>query len=151
MQRYRARPWGHSGDGNFVPLERTKIDRMKKGQGAHSNPLVDAIVEGIQEVKGKDIVHLDLRDVPNTVCDHFVICHGDSATQVESISRSVQEFARTKAGEKPWHTEGERNAEWILMDFVDVVVHIFHREKRPYYALEELWGDAARMTYENVA
>lgn len=124
---------------------------MKNGQGVHSNPLVDAIVAGIQEVKGKDIVHLDLQNVPNTVCAHFVICHGDSSTQVAAISRSVLEHARKNAGEKPWHTEGERNGEWVLMDFVDVVVHIFHRDKRQHYALEELWGDAARMTYENVA
>lgn len=113
--------------------------------------LVDAIVEGIQEVKGKDIVHLDLRDVQNTVCDHFIICHGDSDTQVEAISGSVQRFALEKAGEKPWHIEGERNSEWVLMDFVDVVVHIFHRDKRAFYALEDLWGDAARTSYENVA
>jgi ribosome-associated protein len=124
---------------------------MKNAQGAHATPLVDAIVEGIQEVKGKDIVVLDLRDVPNTVCDHFVICHGDSSTQVESIARSVQEMTRTKVGEKPWHTEGERNAEWVLMDYVNVVVHVFHRDKRAHYALEDLWGDALRRNYENVA
>lgn len=124
---------------------------MKKTEGDLAARLVDAIVEGIQEVKGKDIVHLDLRDVQNTVCDHFIICHGDSATQVEAINGSVQKFAREKAGEKPWHTEGERNSEWILMDFVNVVVHIFHRDKRSFYALEDLWGDAARTSYENVA
>lgn len=124
---------------------------MKNAQGAHATPLVDAIVEGIQEVKGKDIVVLDLRGVPNTVCDHFVICHGDSSTQVESIARSVQEMTRKNVGEKPWHTEGERNAEWILMDYVNVVVHVFHRDKRAHYALEDLWGDALRRNYENVA
>lgn len=124
---------------------------MKKIKGASHARLVDAIVHGIQEVKGRDIVHLDLRDVPNTVCDHFVICHGDSGTQVSAIMGSVEKFAQEQAGEKPWHTEGEHNGEWILMDFVDVVVHIFHRDKRGHYALEELWGDAARNTYENVA
>ncbi len=124
---------------------------MKNTKGATSTRLVDAIVKGIQEVKGKDIVHLDLRDVPNTVSDHFIICHGDSATQVEAIMRSVLDHARKEADEKPWQTEGERNAEWILLDFVDVVVHIFHRDKRAYYALEDLWGDAARKVYENVA
>ncbi len=124
---------------------------MKKTKGDLAARLVSSIVEGIQEVKGKDIVHLDLRDVQNTVCDHFIICHGDSATQVEAISGSVQKFARDLAGEKPWHTEGEKNSEWILMDFVDVVVHIFHRDKRSFYALEDLWGDAARTSYENVA
>lgn len=123
---------------------------MKKALGA-SAPLVEAIVEGIQEVKGKDIVHLDLRDVPNTVSDHFIICHGDSATQVDAILRSVEKFTHEKAGEKPWHTEGSNNSEWVLMDFVDVVVHIFHRDKRGYYALEDLWGDAASRRYENVA
>lgn len=124
---------------------------MKKLQGTSSARLVDAVIQGIQEVKGRDIVHLDLREVPNTVCDHFVVCHGDSNTQVEAICRSVLETTRTLADEKPWHTEGERNAEWVLMDFVDVVVHIFHRDKRGYYALEDLWGDAASTRHENVA
>lgn len=123
---------------------------MKKALGASAH-LVDAIVKGIQEVKGKDIVHLDLRNVQNTVSDHFVICHGDSATQVDAIQRSVEKFAREKADDKPWHVEGTNNSEWVLMDFVDVVVHIFHRDKRSYYALEDLWGDAASRRYENVA
>ena len=96
---------------------------MKKNKSAPSARLVDAVVSGIQEVKGKDIVHLDLRDVPNTVCDHFVICHGDSSTQVAAIANSVEKM----------------------------VLHIFHRDKRGYYALEDLWGDAARISYDNVA
>lgn len=124
---------------------------MKKLPGASADRLMEAVIKGIQEVKGRDIVHLDLREVPNSVCDHFIVCHGDSSTQVEAIARSVQEFARERAGERPWHMEGERNAEWVLMDFVDVVVHVFHRDKRGYYALEDLWGDAARTRYENVA
>ena len=123
---------------------------MKKEQGVQAR-LVDAIVAGIQEVKGKDIVHLDLRDVPNTVSDHFIICHGDSSTQVAAIMRSVEKMTLEKAGQKPWHTEGANNSEWVLLDFVDVVVHIFHRDKRGYYALEELWADGARTSYENVA
>ncbi len=123
---------------------------MKNALGA-SALLVEAIVTGIQEVKGKDIVHLDLRDVPNSVSDHFIICHGESATQVDAIQRSVEKFAKEKADDKPWHTEGTHNSEWVLLDFVDVVVHIFHREKRSYYALEDLWGDAASRRYENVA
>lgn len=123
---------------------------MKKKVGDQAR-LVDAVIEGIQEVKGKDIVHLDLRDVPNTVSDHFIICHGDSSTQVGAILRSVEKFALEKAGQKPWHTEGINNAEWMLLDFVDVVVHIFNKEKRSFYALEELWADGARRSYENVA
>ncbi len=132
-------------------FERPNVSWMKKIPGAKAAHLVEAIIEGIQEVKGKDIVHLDLRQVLNTVSDHFIICHGDSATQVEAIARSVVEFTQKRANEKPWHTEGERNAEWVLMDYVDVVVHIFHRDKRSYYALEDLWGDAASKRYENVA
>lgn len=125
---------------------------MKKAQGpAPASRLVDAVVQGIQEVKGKDIVHLDLRAVPNTVCDHFVICHGDSDTQVEAIARSAERFAFERAQEKPWHTEGQDAAGWILLDFVDVVVHVFHKERRAYYGLEHLWADAIRNTYDNVA
>ena len=123
---------------------------MKKAQGAAAR-LVDAVVEGIQEVKGKDIVHLDLTHVPNTVSDHFIICHGDSSTQVGALQRSVEKIVLERTGEKPWHTEGANNAEWVLLDYVNVVVHIFHRDKRSYYALEELWADGARKSYENVA
>jgi len=125
---------------------------MSKAQGAHQTArLVDAVIEGIQEVKGKDIIHLDLREVPNSVSQHFVICHGDSRTQVEAIADSVEKLARERAGEKPWHVEGRSNGEWVLLDFVDVVVHVFHREKRGFYALEDLWADAVRVSYENVA
>ncbi len=125
---------------------------MKKVRGGSAPaPLVTAIIMGIQEVKGKEIVHLDLRHVANTVCDHFIICHGDSDTQVEAIANSVERFGLERAGDKPWHSEGLANAEWILLDYVDVVVHIFHREKRGYYAIEDLWADAVRQNYPNVA
>ena len=115
------------------------------------SPLVEAVVLGMQEVKAKDVVHLDLREVPGTVCDHFVICHGDSTTQVEAIARSVEKFTLQNAHEKPWHFEGKENAGWILLDYVDVVVHIFLRDVRTYYGLDQLWADAIRNTYENVA
>lgn len=125
---------------------------MKKIKGAHTtNKLVDAVVYGMQEVKGRDIVHLDLRDVPNTVCDHFIICHGDSDTQVHAIAGSVEKMAKERANESPWHSEGQESKGWVLLDYVDVVVHIFHREKRTYYGLEQLWSDAIRNSYENVA
>lgn len=125
---------------------------MKKARVTNpSEHLVDAVVRGIQEVKGKDIIHLDLRNVLNTACDHFIICHGTSPTQVAAIANSVERFAQQGAGEKPWHTEGRENAGWILIDFVDVVVHIFHKEKRAFYELEMLWADAIRRSYENVA
>lgn len=123
---------------------------MKKKVGDQAL-LVEAVIEGIQEVKGKDIVHLDLRKVPNTVSDHFIICHGDSSTQVGAILRSVEKIVLERTGQKPWHTEGISNAEWLLLDYVDVVVHIFSKEKRAFYALEDLWADGARKFYENVA
>ena len=125
---------------------------MKKAQGGSpSARLVDAIVHGIQEVKGREIVHLDLRHVPNTVCDHFIICHGDSDRQVEAIAASVERFGAERGGEQPWHVEGLQNAEWVLLDYVDVVVHIFHRERRAFYAIEDLWADAVRQNHPNVA
>ena len=116
-----------------------------------ANPLVDAVVQGMQEVKAKDIVHLDLREVPNTVCDHFVICHGGSSTQVAAIARSVEKFTLQHIHEKPWHEEGMKNGGWVLLDYVDVVVHIFLQDVRTYYGLDQLWADAIRNTYENVA
>lgn len=116
-----------------------------------TNALVAAVVQGMQEVKAKEIVHLDLRELTHTVCDHFVICHGDSSTQVEAIARSVEKFALRETGEKPWHSEGKENAGWVLLDYVDVVVHIFLREVREHYGLDQLWADALRNTYENVA
>ena len=116
-----------------------------------STNLVEVVVKGIQEVKGKDIVHLDMREVPNYVAEHFVICNGGSDRQVEAIYNSVERFTKEQMEEKPWHVEGKENADWILMDFVDVVVHIFTPDRRTLYGLEDLWGDAKRVTFENVA
>ena len=117
---------------------------MKKRPGVPlANRSVEAIVHGIQEVKGKDIVHLDLREVPNTVCDHFIICHGDSDTQVAAITGSVEKFALKEAGEKPWHIEGLESKGWVVLDYVDVVVHVFRPEVRSFYNLEKLWSEHA--------
>ena len=124
---------------------------MKKNPRLATSSHVDAVVNGIQEVKGMDIVHLDLRAVPNTVCDHFIICHGDSDTQVEAIAGSVEKVVRERIGERPWHIEGMEKRGWVVLDYIDVVVHIFHRRLRDHYGLEQLWSDAIRNTYENVA
>ena len=112
---------------------------------------VDVVIRGIQEVKGKDIVHLDLRNIQNAVSDHFVICHGDSNTQVEAIAGSVQRMMKENLKERPWHVEGTNNAEWVLVDYVNIVVHVFHRDKREFYDLEGLWADATVNAIENVA
>lgn len=125
---------------------------MSKNEHPYSSTrLVEAVVKGIQEVKGKDIVHLDMRGVPNSVTDHFVICSGGSDRQVEAISDSIKKNTLEALEEKPWHVEGKENADWVLMDYVDVVVHVFTQEKRDFYGLENLWGDAERVTFENVA
>ena len=104
--------------------------------------LISEIINGIETVKGENITILDLRDIENTVCDYFIICDGTSNTQVSAISGSIQKVVGKKAQEKPWHVEGEENAEWILMDYVDVVVHVFQKPIREFYDIEGLWGDA---------
>jgi len=107
-----------------------------------SDDLIALIIQGIEDVKGEDIQLLDLRDIENTVCDYFVVCSGTSNTQVNAISGSIQKVVSKELKDKPWHVEGESNAEWILMDYVNVVVHIFQKHVRSFYDIESLWGDA---------
>lgn len=104
--------------------------------------LADAIVEGILEVKGRNISVLNLKGIHNRVCDYFIICQADSNTQVNAIAGSVEEMVKKKTGERPYRKEGFENAEWILVDYVTVVVHIFQTEVRNFYNLESLWADA---------
>ncbi|MDT8414132.1 MAG: ribosome silencing factor [Flavobacteriaceae bacterium] len=110
--------------------------------------LIAEILKGIEEVKGKDIDILDLREIENTVCDYFVICNGTSNTQVNAIVNSIQKNVSKTMHEKPWHVEGTSNAEWVLMDYVDVVVHVFQKHIREFYDLESLWGDAKIVSVE---
>jgi len=99
------------------------------------------ITEAILDKKGNDVVSLDLRKIKDTASDYFIITHGDSSTQVKAIYDNV--LAETvKGGFRPYHTEGAKGAEWMIIDFVDITVHVFYREKREFYALEELWSDA---------
>ncbi len=104
--------------------------------------LKDAIVNGMQEKKGHKITILDLRKLKSAMADYFVICHANSDKQVNAIADSVEEIVRKQTGEKPWHVEGSEQSEWILLDYFDVVVHVFKEEKREFYGIEELWGDA---------
>ena len=104
--------------------------------------LLDEIVHGIENVKGEDIQVLDLTEIDNTPCDYFVICRGKSNTQVSAIVGSVQENVSKLLKEKPFHTEGSDVAEWVLIDYVNIVVHVFQKQIREYYNIEELWGDA---------
>jgi ribosome-associated protein len=104
--------------------------------------LVDVAVELIQDKKGKDIVCLDLTGIPEAVTDYFIICHGDSTTQTRAITDHLDEEVRKRLNLKALHVEGRSTAEWCLVDYGDVVVHVFTREKREFYQLEELWHDA---------
>ena len=104
--------------------------------------LKDAIVNGMLEKKANDIVILDLRSLQTSMADYFVICHGNSDKQVNAIADSVEDMVRKQTGEKPWHIEGAELGEWILIDYFDIVVHIFKDEKRAFYGIEELWSDA---------
>jgi ribosome-associated protein len=112
--------------------------------------LVETIVDGMQDIKAKDITILDLTGLKNAVTDYFVIATGDSSTQVEGMASSVVRKTRKELREKPWHEEGVGNSEWILLDYVNVVVHIFYRETREFYNLEDLWADANRTDIPNL-
>lgn len=109
---------------------------------ANTDLLITEIIKGIEDVKGENTIILDLREIENTVCDYFIICDGNSNTQVSAISGSIQKNVGKKIKEKAWHVEGENNAEWILIDYVNVVVHVFQKHSRDFYNLEGLWGDA---------
>lgn len=104
--------------------------------------LIQQITEGIQDKKGKKIVIADLTQIDDTICNYFVICQGNSPSQVTAIVESVREFARKGANARPFAVDGLRNAEWVAMDYADVLVHVFLPEAREFYNLEHLWADA---------
>ncbi|WP_452224082.1 ribosome silencing factor [Lacinutrix chionoecetis] len=116
---------------------------------ANPDDLIATIISGIEDVKGEEINILDLRDIENTVCDYFIICEGKSSTQVNAIVGAVQKKVSKELKDKPWHIEGEDNAEWVLMDYVNVVVHVFQKHIREYYDIESLWGDAKTTIIES--
>ena len=123
--------------------------KQAQKQNASAQQLLDSVIEGMQEKKAKNIVVLDMLNLKTAPADYFVICHGDSNKQVEAIASSVDEFVKKKTGEDALHTEGKENAEWILLDYFNVVVHIFQQEKRNFFDIEGLWGDARIRTIED--
>lgn len=128
---------------------RNKQLKQTSNQPEESKRITEVIVHGMQEKKAKDIVSLDLRNISSSVSDFFVVCHADSSTQVKAIADSVEDEMMKAFGEEPWHKEGFQNSEWILLDFVSVVVHIFRTEKREHYGVEDLWGDAEVVSYQS--
>lgn len=115
----------------------------------NNDELIANIVKGIEAVKGENITIIDLREIDNTPCDYFIIADGNSNTQVNAIAGSVQKLVSKELRDKPWHVEGEGNAEWILMDYVNVVVHVFQKHIREFYNIESLWGDAKITTIDS--
>ncbi|WP_312074821.1 ribosome silencing factor [Chryseobacterium sp.] len=104
--------------------------------------LIDKIVEAIQDVKGEDVMIFDLTKIENSVAETFIICSGNSNTQVSALAGAIEKKVRNDLKDRPWHVEGTENAMWVLVDYVTVVVHIFQKQVREYYDIEELWGDA---------
>ncbi len=111
--------------------------------------LIDKITEAIQDTKGEDIKIFDLTGIENSVAETFVICSGNSNTQVNAIAGNIEKKVRNELKERPWHVEGTENAMWILVDYVSVVVHVFQKQIRDYYEIEELWGDAKITSIES--
>ncbi len=107
-----------------------------------TNVVLEAVLEGIQRIKGKNIKLIDLNTIHHTECGYFVVCHGTSTTQVDSIAHSVEETVKELTGENAWHRDGYKNALWILLDYGDIMVHVFQEETREFYNIEGLWADA---------
>jgi len=128
-------------DKKIITLQPNKKNLMTR-KNVSADELIAVIIKAIDEIKGIDIQILDLRDLENTVCDYFIIATGTSNTHVNAISGIIQKHVGKLCKEKPWHVEGEGSAEWILIDYINVVVHIFQKNAREYYDIESLWGDA---------
>ena len=125
------------------------INLKTANSGKYSPNLADIIVNSIQEKKGVDLVSLDLSNAEGAVCDNFIICQGNSSTQVRAISDFVIEEVKKRLNSNPWSKEGFENMQWILLDYVDIVVHIFQSEARAFYNVEGLWADADVTSYND--
>src|SRR5687767_2245976 len=125
------------------------MGKRRKDSGLVSEKLSSTIVKGMQEKKAVDIVLMDLRKVKNAVADFFVICSGNSDKQLDAIADSIDEQVHKSLNENPWHVEGKNNKEWMILDYTNVVAHIFRKDKRSFYALEKLWGDAEITNFED--
>lgn len=122
---------------------------VKNKKSGQSTQLSEVVIHGMQEKKGNEIVRLDLRNIHSSLSDFFVICHADSSIQVNALARSVEDEVYKALKQTPWRKEGLEHGEWVLLDFVDVVVHIFKTDKRKYFGIEDLWGDAELEYYQS--
>jgi len=121
----------------------------RKKDDPSTEKLLETIIFGILEKKGLEITTIDFSELPNSICKYFVICHGTSNSHTDAIAYSIEEQAHKQLGEKPAFTEGKENKEWILVDFIDVVVHVFQEPIRRFYNIEKLWADAKIKTIKN--
>ena len=122
---------------------------MNISHPTEKEPIVNHIIESIKEKKGKEIVSINLTLLDNAVCKYFIICHGDSNTQVGAIAQWVEKFVEDTLSEKVWRKQGFENSQWILLDYIDIIVHIFQKEYREFYNLEGLWADGNIIKIEN--
>ncbi len=116
--------------------------QKNKIRDVDAEALSEFVVQGMLEKKASDVVVLDLRDIKHAVADYFIICSGSSDTQIDAISESIEDQVFKLSKEWPWKVEGKHNKEWVLIDYVNVVAHVFNKDKRAFYGLEDLWGDA---------
>ena len=126
-----------------------KVNKQPSNQSENVFKLHDEIVEGIKDKKGLDIISIDLRKIQDAITDFFIICHGESTTQVKAIGENIEKTIKDKLGEYVGHREGYDNLEWVLLDYFNIVVHIFLKDRREYYKLEELWNDAPHHKYDD--
>lgn len=126
------------------------LSRQARRAAVSDEQLNDLIVDCIQDIKGKNIVKLDLRELEEAPADYFILCEGDSNTQIRAIGNRIEERVLAEAGMKPYHVEGKDFGRWVLLDYYNTIVHVFHPEARAYYDLEDLWSDARVTTYENL-
>ena len=129
-------------------MPKVKAKSLKKD--AQDTTFLDLVIDSIQDIKGKNIVHLDLSKLEGAPAKHFIICEGESNTQIKAIAGNLVKRAKAEAQVQYAHTEGQLAAKWVLVDFFDVVVHVFDREARYFYDLEELWADAKQTEYKNI-
>lgn len=124
--------------------------RLKEDIKLELNELNDLIIESIQDIKGQNIVKLDLRKLEDKPADFFIICEGESTTQVSAIANNVVKRLKYEADNRPLHVEGKQFSQWVLVDYFNIVLHVFHPDSRAFYELEDLWCDAEFTTYENL-
>ncbi len=125
------------------PLEVLTGRKRKVARLNRNSKLLKTIIKAIKDKKGENIISLDLRKVPEAVADFFIICEADNQPQIRAIADNIEEEVKKKCGEAPYHREGKENLQWVLIDYVNAVVHIMLPETRKFYKLEEMWSDAS--------